>query len=76
MLYIVINTNIKFISMFANGFVYFCLFSWAPQIVNLACELILKNKLEVARWMKGKCPLVKQLTRKGSLGECCQARGG
>lgn len=36
-----------FISIFANHFVDFHLFSWAPQLVNLTYELILKNRLEM-----------------------------
>lgn len=48
-----------FISMFETILLVFIyLFSWTPQIENLAIQLILKNELEMARCVKGKYVLV------------------
>ena len=46
-IYSILYNDKVFISIFANHFVDFHLFSWAPQLVNLTYELIVKNRLEM-----------------------------
>lgn len=46
-IYSILYNDKVFLSIFANHFVDFHLFSWAPQLVNLTYELIVKNRLEI-----------------------------